>query len=99
VWSRANFDDLRKIAAVSDVNAFVPVGTRNFDLGDIYRRVGVPKIEAQQKLESGRVPRPSRYHPFAVAALLLLVSKSLVREAPPAAMRAIATGTEAEGRK
>ena len=92
VWSRANFDDLRKIAAVSDLNAFVPVGTRNFDLGDIYRRVVVPKIEAQQKLESERVPRPSRYHPFAVAALLLLVIESLVREAPPAAMRAIALG-------
>jgi Ca-activated chloride channel family protein len=92
VWSKANFDDLRQIAAVSDLNAFVPVGTRNFDLGDIYREVVAPKVDALQKLESERVPRPSRYHPFAVAALLLLAIESLSREVPPAAMRAVALG-------
>ena len=31
VWSRANFEDLRRIAAVSELGAFIPAGTRNFD--------------------------------------------------------------------
>ncbi|MFH1745506.1 MAG: VWA domain-containing protein [Planctomycetota bacterium] len=80
VWTRANFDDLRRIAAVSDLNAFVPVGTRNFDLGEVYRQVVVPKINYHTQLDSEAVPLPSRYHGFALLSLLLLVIESVLRE-------------------
>lgn len=82
VWSRANFDQLRQIAAASDLNRFVPVGTRNFDLGEIYRTAVVPYIEHKEHTEMQRIPLPSRYHPFAVAALLLILLDSLLREGP-----------------
>lgn len=83
VWSRANFDQLRQIAAASARGAFVPVGTRDFDLGEIYRRTIVPIAENQQLEEAERVTRPARYHGFAVAALALLVLDSLMRDGPP----------------
>ena len=60
---------------------FIAVGTSNFDLGEIYRRVasGIRyDEEAQQRL----VRQPTRYHPFAVAALVLLLVESCLREAP-----------------
>lgn len=82
VWSRANFDDLRRIARVSNLNAFVPVGTRNFDLGQIYRERIVPAIEYKEREETERVPLPSQYHAFAVAALVLLVIDSFLRDGP-----------------
>jgi Ca-activated chloride channel family protein len=82
IWSRANFDDLRRIAAVSDLDAFVPVGTRNFDLGEIYRKSIVPAIEYQERIEVERVPLPSRYHLFASIALALLLIESFVRDGP-----------------
>ena len=85
VWSRANFDDLRRIAQVSDLNAFVGVGTRNFDLGQIYREKIVPAIEYQEREEIERVPQPSQYHLFAMAALILLLIDSFLREGPRSA--------------
>lgn len=87
VWSRANFDDLRYMADLSDLKAFIPVGTRNFDLGDVYRRV-VPALRARETQESQKVRRPSWYHPFAVAALALVLIESLIRQSPrgPAAL-------------
>ena len=75
-------DDLRKIAAVSELNAFVPVGTRNFDLGEVYRRVVVPRVNFQEELESEAVPLPSRQHGFAIAALALLLIESLLHGGP-----------------
>jgi Ca-activated chloride channel family protein len=82
VWSRANFEDLRRIAQVSNLNAFVPVGTRNFDLGQIYRERIVPAIEYKEQEEVERVPLPSQYHPFAIAALVLLLIDSFLRDGP-----------------
>jgi len=82
VWTKANFDDLRRIAEVSDLNAFVPVGTRNFDLGAIYREKIVPAIDAKERAEREIVPLPSRYHVFAVTALTLLLIESFMREGP-----------------
>ncbi len=82
VWSRANFEQLRQIAAASDLNRFVPVGTRDFDLGEIYRTAVVPYIEHREQTETQRIPLPSRYHPFAVAALMLILLDSLLREGP-----------------
>lgn len=82
VWSRANFDQLRQIAAASDLNRFVPAGTRDFDLGEIYRTAIVPSIEHKEQEEMRRIPRPSRFHPFAVGALALILLDSLLREGP-----------------
>ncbi|MFQ5807380.1 MAG: VWA domain-containing protein, partial [Phycisphaerae bacterium] len=82
VWSRANFDDLRRIANVSNLDAFVPVGTRNFDLGEIYRERIVPAIEYKERTETERVPLPSRYHIFATVALALLLIESFLRDGP-----------------
>jgi Ca-activated chloride channel family protein len=79
VWTKANFDELRKVAGVSPQGMFIAVGTSNF--GEIYRRVasGIRyDEEAQQRL----VRQPTRYHPFAVAALVLLLIESCLREAP-----------------
>jgi hypothetical protein len=82
VWSRANFDDLRRIGSISPLSSFVPVGTRNFDLGEIYQRVIVPKIDFQEELREEAVPLPSRYQPFALAALVLLLIDAFLRDAP-----------------
>jgi Ca-activated chloride channel family protein len=82
VWSRANFDELRRIAQVSTLNAFVPVGTRNFDLGQIYRERIVPAIEYKEREEVERVPLPPQVHGFALAALVLLLIDSFLRDGP-----------------
>lgn len=82
VWSRANFDQLRKVAAASPLNAFVGVGTRNFNLGEVYRAV-ISSVEYQRQTEIEQAQQPSRYHPFAVVALCLLLLDSLLREGPP----------------
>ena len=82
VWSKANFDDLRRIAEVSDLNAFVPVGTRNFDLGAIYRQKIVPAVDAKERAESEVVPLPARAHVFAALALALLLIESFMRDGP-----------------
>jgi hypothetical protein len=79
VWSRANFDILRRVADVSDLDAFVGVGTRNFDLGEVYSRIA-SALDARRQAEAQRVQRPSRYHPFAVAALALLLIDSFLRD-------------------
>lgn len=97
VWSKANFDDLRKIAAVSSLSAFVPVGTQNFDLGDIYRSKIAPAMASKGLEEKERVKQPSQFHPFAVAALVLVLIESFLREGPrgPAVSRAAAPRREA----
>lgn len=80
VRSRAEFDTLRQVAEASPEGVFVDVGTQNFDLAGIYARLarGIRVHEAQGGEE---VLRPSRYHPFAVAALVLLLLDSLLRDA------------------
>ena len=82
VWSKANFDILRRIAEVSELNAFIPVGTRNFNLGDIYREVIVPAVHFQQHEGQEIAEMPARFHAFAVAALLLTLIDSLLRDGP-----------------
>lgn len=83
VWSKARFDDLRAIAAVSGMpNTFIPVGTKDFDLGRVYRDVIVPAIGQAERQEAERVQRPSRYHPFAVLALVALLIDSFLRDGP-----------------
>ncbi|MFO0839630.1 MAG: VWA domain-containing protein [Phycisphaerae bacterium] len=82
VWSKANFPILRAVAAASDFNAFIPAGTRNFDLGKIFRERVVPAIEFSERREQQRIRQPSRMHVFAVAALCLLALDSLLRDGP-----------------
>ncbi|MGD8451217.1 MAG: VWA domain-containing protein [Phycisphaerae bacterium] len=90
VWSKANFDDLRQVTQVAGGSMFsrfgrqnfIPVGTRNFDLGEIYRDVVLPAVDAQERLEAETVPLPSRTHLFALAALGLLLIDSLLRDGP-----------------
>ncbi len=93
VRSVANFSQLREIAAAAGGamfdaagrSNFIPVGTRNFDLGEIYRANIVPAIDYQERKESQLVRLPSRYHPFAAAALVLLLIESAMRDGPRAA--------------
>jgi Ca-activated chloride channel family protein len=89
VWTKANFDDLRRVAGASGLNAFVPVGTRDFDLGEVYRQV-VSSIEYQDRMEVEKAKQPSRYHPFAVLALAVLVLDSLLRDGPKRAGTVVA---------
>jgi Ca-activated chloride channel family protein len=88
IRSRANFDDLRKIAQVSGVNAFIPVGTKDFDLGKIYRDSIVPLIEYRQRTENEMVKQPARFDLFALAALALLLVDSFLRDGPAIATAA-----------
>ncbi len=93
VWSRANFDQLREIAAASPLNAFVPAGTRNFDLGQIYRERILPAVESSVLTEFEHVPQPARSHVFSAMALTLLLVDSLLRDGASAPLRA-AVGVE-----
>lgn len=87
VWSKADFSQLRQIAAASELDKFVPVGTRNFDLGEIYRNAIVPYITFKEREEQERIPLPAQFHWFAGAALALLLIDTLLREGPgPAAV-------------
>ncbi|MCG3128045.1 MAG: hypothetical protein CHACPFDD_02919 [Phycisphaerae bacterium] len=80
VWSKADFGQLRRIADISDLRAFIPVGTRDFNLGEIYRSRIVPAIRYRELVGSEQVQQPSQYHRFAVLALVLLAIDSFLRE-------------------
>ncbi len=79
VRSRADFATLEQVAHASEQGAFVAVGTSNFDLGDIYRRVA-KAVRSAEEHEQRTVRQPSQYHPFAVAALLLVLVDSCLRD-------------------
>jgi Ca-activated chloride channel homolog len=81
VWSKADFDELRRVAAVSSFNAFFPVGTRDFDLGAVYRRV-LPLIQFKEQAEKQTMQHESWYQPLALGALALLLIDSCPREGP-----------------
>lgn len=89
VWSKADFSTLRQMAAYSDLNAFVPVGTRNFDLGAIYREKIVPAIRYRETAEQQAVQQPAQYHWFAGAALLLVLIDSFLRDGRPPKIAAV----------
>lgn len=89
VWSRANFEQLKQVAGVSDQGIFVPVGTSNFDLGEIYQKVA-RGIRATEETDQRAVQQPSRFHPFAVTALVLLLLDSCLRDGPRRAPAAVA---------
>ena len=81
VVTKANFDELQKVASASPQGIFVAVGTRDFDLGEIYRRVATA-IRADEQTQEQHVRQPSRHHPFAVVALVLVLLDSCLRDGP-----------------
>jgi len=87
VRSKADFATLEQVAHASEQGKLIAVGTSNFDLGDIYRRVAEAVRSAEER-ESRTVRQPSQYHPFAVVALLLVLWDSCLREGPRRAARA-----------
>jgi Ca-activated chloride channel family protein len=89
-WSRADFEQLRRVAESSPLGVFVPVGTSNFDLGGIYRTVA-SALRTTERQEQQVARQPPRFHGFVVAALLLVLLESLLREAPRRALLAIAS--------
>lgn len=99
VWTKANFDDLRAIARIGPSHSFVPVGTRNFDLGELYARV-VQTFDSEEQVDTETVPKPARFHYFALTALGLLLMNAFWRSGPsgPATIRVSqATQREAAG--
>lgn len=77
VWTKSNFAALQRIAKASPQGVFVGVGTSDFRLDDIYRKV-VKALRFEEQAERRAVQQPARGHPFAVAALLLLLFDSLL---------------------
>lgn len=97
VWSRADFATLAQVAQVSETGLFVPVGTRDFDLGQIYRRV-VQAVRLREDAEEQRVHRPARFHPFALAALALVLLDTIL-DAGPRRRTAARAGAALRGRE
>ncbi len=81
VVSKADFATLRAVAAASPHGVFVPVGTQNFDLGEIYRRV-VRSVRAEEDATQQHARQPSRAHIFILAALAVLLIDALLRDGP-----------------
>ena len=75
VWTKMNPTLLQEIAGAAD-GQFIPAGTSDLDLRDIYDRVIAPA--AGKRIESARVERRTpRYRWFVAAALLLLAAEGL----------------------
>jgi len=81
VVSKADFATLRAIAAASPHGLFVPVGTHNFDLGEIYRRV-VRRVRAAEDAAQQYARQPARAHVFVLAALAVVLVDALLRDGP-----------------
>lgn len=88
VRTRAQFKDLEEIARLSPSHGLVKAGTKNFDLGALYRDTIAQRIAERSVEDREKVSRPSQYWWFAAAALLLLLLDSLLRDGPAAATAA-----------
>lgn len=99
VWTRADFAQLRAIAEASDLKAFLPVGTRDFDLGRIYRERILPGLRYEERVAAEQVARPARGHLFALASLALLLADSFLRDAVPAPGRRALTSPDTARRR
>lgn len=82
VWSKADFAQMRAIAAVSDLNGFVGVGTRDFNLGDIYRKKVLPAMRVRDLASEETIKAPSQSHWFVFAALGLVLLDSFIPDGP-----------------
>lgn len=75
VWSKMNASRMSEVAAAAD-GQFIPAGTANLDLADIYDRVIAPA--SGRRVDSARVERYiPRYRWFVAGALVLLALESL----------------------
>lgn len=91
VWSKPDLALLRQVAEAGGGELFqqagrtnfIPVGTKNFDLGEIYRQVILPAVRYEERSEEQLVQRPAQYQWFALPALLLLILDSFLRDGPP----------------
>lgn len=96
VISKADFSTLRRVVEVSDPTGrgFLAAGTKNFDLGQIYRSRIAPFFTQKEQMDTEKVDRPSQYHWFAMAALALLAIETLIRDTVgnPAPVIAIENG-------
>ncbi|MBL8879913.1 MAG: VWA domain-containing protein [Phycisphaerales bacterium] len=96
VVSKADFATLRRVAEASDPSGqgFIAVGTKNFDLGQVYRSRIAPFFKQKERLDTEKVERPSQGHWFAMAALALLAAETLLRDTtqPPPRDMAVANG-------
>ncbi len=78
VWSKMNPKALRDIA-VAGGGTYVPAGTENFDLGEIYLHKIAPA--EKREFEASRIERYKvRFQWFAGAALLMLLLASMMSE-------------------
>lgn len=77
VWSKMNPEPLRQMAMAGG-GAYVPAGTRHFDLGDHYKAITQGEL---REFEAARIERYKvRFQWFAGAALVLLVIASMMSE-------------------
>lgn len=88
VRSKADFATLERVAAASSTGLFIGVGTSNFDLGEIFRRVA-GDIRAHEETSAQRIQRPSRYQGFAIVALVLVLIDSCLRDGPRRALAVV----------
>lgn len=92
VVSKADFNTLRSVVEASDPSGrgFIAVGTKNFDLGQVYRSRIAPFFKQKERMETEKVERPWQGHWFAIASLTLLAAETLLRDTTPPPRRPIA---------
>ncbi len=78
VWTRARSEQLEQIARISPMHGLIRVGTKDFNLGEIYTRRILPLLDVRERRASERVSRPSKSYLFAWTALALLALDSLI---------------------
>ncbi len=78
VRSKADFATLQQLSNVSTGGLFVPVGTRNFDLSDIYRRIA-RSVRFAEDADQQRIRHPLKAHLFALLALVAVLIETCVR--------------------
>jgi Ca-activated chloride channel homolog len=79
VRTRSEFEAFEAVARLSPRHAFVPAGTRDFDLGAIYREV-IAALDYEERLADEPVQQAARQHWFAAPALGLLAIAAWMSE-------------------
>lgn len=80
VWSKLHGDILRQVATESD-GAYIPAGTKQVDMSDVYHRY-IASVE-QQQFETAKISQyQPRYQWFVGASLLLLLVETVLTTAP-----------------
>jgi hypothetical protein len=79
VRTQAAFEAFEAVARLSPRHAFVAAGTRDFDLGAVYREV-IAALDYEERLADEEVQEAARQHWFAGPALGLLVIAAWMSE-------------------